>query len=136
MGGRSRHKSFPDEGNSKEKALRKLVKQQEAEIKRLKAELKTLNRVLEDNSQYIKQRLDKVKVENLIENITFLESKEFQAEQAAKKAEKIKAMDVCQKCGAQIKSSTLPFGVLRTCTENCGWREVLRNERKETEETE
>lgn len=129
MGGRGKHKSFPDENNSKEKALRKLVKQQEIEIKRLKSELKTLNKVLQDNSQYIKQKLEKVQVENLVENIAFIEQREKQEAREAKKyvETKAKAGEPCPTCGNDITTSKLPFGKLRICAVGCGWRDVVRD---------
>lgn len=126
MGGRGRHKSFPEENNSKEKALRKVIKQQEAEIKRLKSELKQLNKVLADNSSYIKQKLEKVQVENLVENISFIEARERKEAREAKI--KIKSTEEpCPTCGNPIKSSRLPFGHLRTCSVGCGWREVTKD---------
>lgn len=125
--GRGKHRTFPDETNSKEKALRKLVKQQEAEIKRLKAELKTLNKVLETNSIYIKERLESVNVEKLIENINFIESRE-KIEEKKIVPSKTKKENLCPVCGSEIKSSVLPFGKLIICTSGCGWRSVERND--------
>lgn len=134
--GRGRHKTYPEENNSKEKALRKLVKQQEAEIKRLKAELKTLNKVLETNSNYIKDRLESVNVEKLIENINFIEEREKTEKKKVSSSSK-KKEDVCPVCGNPIKSSPLPFGKLIICASGCGWRSVERssNVREETEES-
>jgi tRNA G26 N,N-dimethylase Trm1 len=130
--GRGKHRTFPDETNSKEKALRKLVKQQEAEIKRLKAELKTLNKVLESNSIYIEERLESVNVEKLIENINFIESREKAKEKKVSTSSK-KKENTCPTCGSEIKSSVLPFGKLIICTSGCGWRSVERNEQKREE---
>jgi rubrerythrin len=135
--GRGRHKTYPEkENNSKEKALRKLIKQQEAEIKRLKGELKTLNKVLETNSIYIKERLESVNVEKLIENINFIETRE-KVEEAKVPTRKKKEDNACPVCGNPIKSSPLPFGKLTICVSGCGWRSVERNNnvREETEES-
>ena len=133
--GRGRHKTYPEkENNSKEKALRKLIKQQEAEIRRLKTELKTLNRVLETNSIYIKERLESVNVEKLIENINFIETRE-KVEEAKIPTRKKKEDNACPVCGNPIKSSPLPFGKLTICVSGCGWREVTRNDRPEDNST-
>lgn len=123
--GRGRHKTYPEESNSKEKALRKLIKQQEAEIKRLTGELKTLNKVLETNSIYIKERLEKVNVEKLIENIHIYEKMEKTEEKKIPFKSK-KVGNECPVCGNPIKSSPLPFGKLTICISGCGWREVTR----------
>lgn len=132
---RGKHKTFPQENNSKEKALRKLVKQQEAEIRRLKNELKTLNKVLETNSIYIKERLESVNVEKLIENINFIETRE-KVEDKKIPTYKKKESDGCPVCGNPIKSSPLPFGKLTICISGCGWREVTKNDSPKDNTTE
>lgn len=130
--GRGKHRTYPEENNSKEKALRKKIKEQEQEIKRLKSELKTLNKVLQQNSSYIKEDLEKVKVENLVENISLIERRQRQEAIKAKKTLfKRQGEDDCPTCGNPAKTSTLPFGQLRTCMAGCGWREVINNKAKD-----
>jgi uncharacterized protein (DUF342 family) len=116
MGRSKRHRTYPEENTDKEKALRQKIKQQEAEIKRLKQELKTLNKAFEKTSQYIKGNTDNVTVEKMI---------------AAAKQEKtmveIKKENVCPECAGDIKLSKLPFGKMSICVAGCGWREVVND---------
>lgn len=66
-----------------------------------------------------------------------IRKKDLEIEQLKKKVEKLERKDIqykpvkgnkiekgCPTCGAGIKSTTLPFGVLRICSDGCGWREV------------
>jgi hypothetical protein len=134
--GRGKHRTYVrEDGSSKEKALRKLVKQQENEIKRLKSELKTLNNVLKENTEFIKENLEKVQIEDLIENISFIRKEE--AEEKRVSSNKKKKDDSCPICGNDIKSSTLPFGKIVFCSNKCGYREVIQNKvnKEETEAT-
>lgn len=114
MGGKGKHRTYPkDENNDKEKALRKKVKEQEAEIRRLKSELKTLNKAFEKTAQYIKGNVDGVSVEKMIDGA-----------KNDKTMVEIKKEQVCPECNAETKSSKLPFGRLEICTAACGWRKV------------
>jgi rubrerythrin len=127
--GRGKHRTYPEENNSKEKALRKKIKDQEQEIKRLKSELKTLNKVLQNNTQYIDTKLDKISVENVIEKFDFIEEQEKKEQKAVQEKIKIKSKEAeacCPSCGNSIKVSPLPFGKLRTCVSGCGWRDVVK----------
>lgn len=114
MGRGKRHKTYPEENNNeKEKALRVKIKQQDQEIKRLKAELKTLNRAFEKTAGFIKGNVDGVSVEKMI---------------AGAKKEKtmveIKKENACPDCGAEIKETKLPFGRMKICLAACGWKKV------------
>jgi predicted nuclease with TOPRIM domain len=113
MGGRGKHRTYPDENTDKTKALRQRIKELETENKRLKSELKTLNKAFEKTASYIKGNTDGVSVEKMI---------------AGAKAERtmieIKSENVCPDCSAEIKTTRLPFGKLSICTAACGWREV------------
>jgi len=129
LGGRGKHKSFPEENNSKEKALQKKIKQQDQEIKRLKSELKQLNEVLHNNTYYIKEKLDKVNIENLIENINILEKRDEVKAEKQKIKKDIKEGE-CPGCGNPVKRSQLPFGFLQICISGCGYREVIRKTEK------
>ena len=113
MGGRSKHRTYPDENIDKSRELRKKIKEQEAEIKRLKSELKTLNTAFSKMAGYIKGNLDNVTVEKVIEGAKH-----------EKTMVQIKKESVCPDCGAESKSSKLPFGRLEICSAACGWREV------------
>lgn len=118
MGGKGKHRTYPkEENNGKERELRKKIKEQESEIRRLKSELKTLNKAFEKTASYIKGNVDGVSVEKMIESA-----------KAEKTMIEIKADNVCPDCGAEVKSDKLPFGRLTICTAACGWREVQRNE--------
>lgn len=68
MGGKTRHKSFPDDDNSKKKIRNQSerIKELEKEIKRLKAELSTLNRAFEKAAAYMSDESKLLKVEELI----------------------------------------------------------------------
>jgi hypothetical protein len=133
---RTGHKVFHKEKNNKESELRKIIKEKDKEIKRLQNEIKNLNKVLETNSIYIKERLESVNVEKLIENITFIEKMEKVEEKKIPTRKKQDGND-CPGCGNPIKSSPLPFGKLTICVSGCGWRSVERNNnvREETEES-
>jgi len=133
---RTGHKVFHKEKNNKESELRKIIKEKDKEIKRLQNEIKNLNKVLETNSIYIKERLESVNVEKLIENINFIETRE-KVEEAKVPTRKKKEDNACPVCGNPIKSSPLPFGKLTICASGCGWRSVERNNnvREETEES-
>ena len=113
MGGKGKHRTYPKEDTGKEKELRQKIKQQDAEIKRLKSELKTLNRAFEKTAQYIKGNVDGVSIEKMIDG----------AKQEKTMVE-IKKEAVCPDCGAETKTSKLPFGKLEICTGGCGWRKV------------
>ena len=67
MGGKQRHKSFPEDG-SKEKIRNqsRRIKELEKEVNRLKAELKTLNSAFEKSAQYMSDSSKLLKVEELI----------------------------------------------------------------------
>lgn len=110
---RGKHRTFPDENTGKERELRKKIKEQELEIKRLKSELKTLNKAFDKTSQYIKGNTDNITVEKMII-----------AAKSEKTMMQIQKENVCPDCGAQVKSNRLPFGRLEICTEACGWRKV------------
>jgi len=133
MGGRGKHRTYPEEGASKDKALRKKIKELEAENKRLKAELKTLNKVLKEDTDFIHNKLEFVPLENLIENISFIEKFEKSNDRKETKVAKKAPQDSCPKCSSETKSSSLPFGKLRICVNQCGWREVVREDAKKTE---
>ncbi len=107
-----KHRTYPEE-TDKSKELRKKIKEQEAEIKRLKSELKTLNTAFTKMASYIKGNLDNVSVEKVIAG----------AKQERTMVE-IKKEAVCPDCGAETKTSKLPFGRLEICVEACGWRKV------------
>ena len=114
MGRGKRHKTYPQENNNdKEKALRKLVKEKEAEIKRLKSELKTLNVAFAKTAGYVKGNLDNFTIEKVISG----------ARQEKTIAE-LQVDNMCPDCGEQIKESRLPFGRMRICVAACGFREV------------
>lgn len=110
--GRGKHRTYPDE-NNKEKELRKLLKEKDAEIKRLKSELKTLNKAFEKTAQYIKGNVDNISIEKMI---------------AGAKQEKtmveIKKENSCPDCGAEIKTSKLPHAKMHLCSAACGFRRV------------
>lgn len=112
--GRGKHRTYPkEENNGKEKELRKLLKEKDAEIRRLKSELKTLNKAFDKTAQYIKGNTDNVSVEKIIAGA-----------RAEKTMVEIKKENICPDCGAEIKYSKLPFGHMEICTEACGWRRV------------
>jgi hypothetical protein len=112
-----RHRTYPDEHNdNKEKALRKKVKEQEAEIKRLKSELKTLNAAFSKTAGFIKGNLENVTIEKIIQGV----SKE-------KPMVSIKKENSCPDCGAELKSNRLPFGQISICTAACGYRSVVND---------
>lgn len=112
--GKGRHRTYPDENNNeKEKALRKKIKEQEAEIKRLKSELKTLNVAFSKTAGYIKGNLDNVSVEKIIAGA-----------RQEKPMIQIKKENGCPDCGAEIKTSKLPHANMHLCSEACGWRRV------------
>lgn len=109
-----KHRTYPDENNdNKEKALRKKIKEQEAEIKRLKSELKTLNNAFSKTAGYIKGNLENVTVEKIIEGV-----------KKEKPMVAIKKEHSCPDCGAELKSNRLPFGQISICSEACGYRLV------------
>lgn len=69
MGGKSRHKSFPEEDANSKKKIRnqsERIKQLEKEIKRLKAELATLNAAFKRSANYMSDESKLLKVEELI----------------------------------------------------------------------
>ena len=111
------HRTYPDEHNdNKEKALRKKVKEQEAEIKRLKSELKTLNAAFNKTAGFIKGNLENVTVEKIIQGV----SKE-------KPMVSIKKEHSCPDCGEELKSNRLPFGQISICSAACGYRSVVND---------
>lgn len=61
------HRSFPDD-DSKQKThnLRQKIKEQEREIKRLKAELKTLNDAFKKSAKYMSDKSKDLNTEDLI----------------------------------------------------------------------
>ena len=111
-----KHKSFPEE-NDKSRELRKKIKEQEAEIKRLKSELKTLNMAFTKMASYIKGNLEDLTVDRVIDGVrknkTMVETIEE---------------NLCPDCNAEIKFSKLPFGELVICSKACGWRKVTKDE--------
>jgi hypothetical protein len=68
----------------------------------------------------------KQQIEKLTKRIRQLEKikKEEKEELVVKKIVEIK--QECPKCGAILKSTTLPFGTLFVCETGCGFREVRR----------
>jgi DNA repair exonuclease SbcCD ATPase subunit len=67
LGGKSRHKSFPEEDSKKKiKNQSERIKQLEREIKRLKNELKTLNEAFKKSATYMSDESKLLKVEELI----------------------------------------------------------------------
>lgn len=75
----------------------------------------------------------KQQIEKLTKRIRQLEKAEKQ--QKAEKEEvvikaKVEVKHECPKCGAILKSSTLPFGTLLICETGCGFREVRGNHGK------
>lgn len=113
-----KHRTYPDEHNdNKEKALRKKIKEQEAEIKRLKSELKTLNAAFAKTAGFIKGNLENVTVEKIIQGV----SKE-------KPMVSIKNENSrCPSCNAELKTNRLPFGQISICSAACGYRSVLND---------
>jgi rubrerythrin len=78
-----------------------------------------LQREIED----LKQQVAKLK--KTIRQFEKVE-KEQNLNKEEKKEQKPKAYD-CPKCGAVLKKSELPFGLLLICETGCGFREVKRN---------
>lgn len=115
--GRGKHRVYPEENTGKEKELRKKIKEQEAEIRRLKTELKTLNKAFEKTAQYIKGNVDGVSVEKMIN-----------AAKQDKTMVEIKKEQACPDCGAETKTNKLPFGRLEICSAACGWKIVIKDE--------
>jgi len=85
-----------------------------------------------ESSDFIKDKLEFVPLENLIENISIIDKFQKHSEEK-NEIKKEKGKSGCPKCGAEIKNSVLPFGSLRICLEQCGWREVVKNEQKREE---
>lgn len=68
MGGKSKHRSYPEEDKSKEKIRNqsKTIKERDKEIARLKGELKTLQAAFEKAASYMSDESKLLKVEELI----------------------------------------------------------------------
>ena len=80
-----------------------------------------LERVVDD----LKQQIEK-----LTKRIRQLEKAENQhkvEKEAVVIKPKVEVKHECPKCGAILKSSTLPFGTLLICETGCGFREVRGN---------
>jgi DNA repair exonuclease SbcCD ATPase subunit len=114
-----KHKDFPEENTSKETQLRKKVKELESEVRRLKGELKTLNAAFEKTGKFIKDNTDGITVEKMIESI-----------RENKTLREIKKEHVCPECGSEVREDKIPIGSIRLCLAACGYREVIRNEKK------
>lgn len=89
MGGKNRHKSYPEEDSKKKiRNQSERIKQLEREIKRLKSELATLNAAFKKVASYMSDESKLLKVEELIkaanDNKTLKEAK---AEYIANKTE-------------------------------------------------
>lgn len=114
-----KHQTYP-ESESKERQLRKKIREQEKEIERLKAELKTLNKAFGKTATYIKDNLDNVSVEKVIKGV-----------KKDKSMKEIKEENTCPDCGGSIKHSKLPFGSINICLSACGWRQVMKGNSNE-----
>jgi hypothetical protein len=81
---------------------------------------------LERQNQELKQQIAKLKKQ----------LKEFERIERADKKETSKPSPIikpvkkeCPKCGAFLKSSELPFGVMDICESGCGYRNVSANKK-------
>lgn len=110
-----KHRTYP-ESESKERQLRKKIKEQEKEIERLKSELKTLNKAFNKTAGYIKDNLDNVSVEKVIKGV-----------KKDKSMKEIREENTCPDCGGAVKYSKLPFGSISICLSACGYREVKKD---------
>jgi hypothetical protein len=64
--GKPKHREYRKENENKEATLRKKIKELENEIRRLKSELKTLNKAFEKAAVFMSDESKLLKVEELI----------------------------------------------------------------------
>ena len=97
--------------------MRKKIKEQEQEIKRLKSELRTLNKAFEKTAQYIKGNTDNYDVRTVIDSV-----------KKEKTMVELINENKCPECTGPIKINRLPFGKIHLCSEGCGYRIVIKDE--------
>lgn len=115
--GRGKHRVFPNrEVEDKTKELRKLLKEKDKTIERLKSELSTLNKAFEKTGTYIKGNLDNLSIDKVIEGV-----------KKEKTMVEIKDDNKCPDCQSELKSSRLPFGKMEICLAACGFRKVIND---------
>jgi TolA-binding protein len=78
---------------------------------------------LQHQIRELREQVEKLEVENarLKKQIEKTQAKE------EPKAKKVKHAGGCPVCEAPIKVTDLPFGKLRLCSAQCGWRKVDGN---------
>lgn len=119
------HRSFENDGKetTKERTLRRVIKEKDREIARLKSELKTLNDYFKKTASFVSTKSKALSVEDLIDA----------ADKNQTLEEAIEDKATCPNCESpDTFKGKIPSGHLFICRA-CNYREVIKNaEEKES----